>query len=626
MEALRNADGFLGTGASLLVDITLVVQILFYFTLCVGVVVQLSANRGKTHLYKWHDRLQAPVVGLNLLFIFLVMIPTFRAVWGGSSGDLGNSTTWVPVGHGILGSLAEGISIYCLLAGFKILPRKIGVLRYWMWTAFTLWTITILFGIGIYLVYYTGGSGSDGITGEHDADMIAEHDQAMAEQPAEATDELVEEHTAEVVDELVTEGTEEAVEEHEEEPVEESTTAPDPTDEPPTATEESPAASETERSGIVRMTDGNVHNDKVTVQLSGITPPTEGFVYEGWLQSDSTPPFSLGVLEVVDSTIKHEFIDPAGGNLLNVYGGAFISLEPSNDSDPAPSGVVVYSGEVAPAVMAHVRHVVTAFPNTPDGDGFAFNALAEAGLILQQVEVQQQSIINGDLVNLHIHGETTLNIIEGVNSPNYGDRDGDGETFNPGDGFGLLRFGDEDGYLASAGEHATLASESEGASAEVVLHAEHVNIGTVNAIAWAEHIAELEDQILQVENTDDAVNLVAEVVELTNALLEGVDVNGDGQIDPVPGEGGIRTMYEHGQYMGTIELFATEGVEAAPPPEPNTELVEEHAEDAVQQETAPEPTATPQPEATSTPEPEASSTPEPEPTPTVELISEHDGG
>ena len=594
---MRNMSGFLGTNGNLLTDITLVVQVLFFIVLCAGVTVQLMANRGRPHLYHWHDKLQAPVVVLNLLFIVFVMVPTFIAV----AGSGGGGGSWVPITHVILGLLAEGVAIYCLLAGFKILPRKIGTLRYFMWAAFALWTITLLFGIGVYIAFYTGGSASAEGVAEHDADLVVEHE---ADVIADAPTEAVEEHAEEAI-------VAEPVEEHAEAPVvaetgeavaehaEEALAAP---------TEETDAGPT--RAGFARFSDGEIHSDKVTLQMAGAAPPADGFVYEAWLQGEGQPPLSLGLVEAANGEINIEFVDPQGRRLLEFYNGAFISVEPANDSDLNPSGTVAYSGAVAPAAMAHVRHVVTAIPVTPDGDGFALNALAEAGLILLQLDAQQDAVAGNDLTNLRIHAETTLNIIEGQNSPNFGDRDGDGETFNPGDGFGLLRFSDNDGYLQSAADHAKLAADSEGASDEVKLHAEHVSIAAANAIDWAGQIVALEEQILALDNTADAAGLVAEVVELANALLDGLDANGDGQVAPVPGEGGVRTMYQHGQLMGGIEMFAAEDVDVAPAAS-TPELVGEHAE---------EPVAAP------TEEP-AAATPAPvPPTPTVELISEHDGG
>ncbi len=152
MEGLRNNPGFLGTGAHLLADITLIVEILFYVVLCLGVTAQLWRK------YKWHNRLQTPVVLLNLFFIGLVMIPTFLTVIAGGIEQMPG----VVLIHAGIGTLAEIVAIYCLLAGFKILPRRIGLLRYLMWTAFVLWTLTVLFGVAMYLSFYTGALAGSG--------------------------------------------------------------------------------------------------------------------------------------------------------------------------------------------------------------------------------------------------------------------------------------------------------------------------------------------------------------------------------------------------------------------------------------------------------------------------------
>lgn len=148
MEGLRNIPGFLGTGAHLFADITLIVEILFYIVLCLGVTAQLWRK------YELHDRLQTSVVLLNLIFIGLVMMPTFLAVITGGIGQMPG----VVLIHAGIGMLAEIVAIYCLLASFKILRRRIGMLRYFMWTAFVLWTLTVLFGVALYLSFYTSAS------------------------------------------------------------------------------------------------------------------------------------------------------------------------------------------------------------------------------------------------------------------------------------------------------------------------------------------------------------------------------------------------------------------------------------------------------------------------------------
>ena len=179
METLRNAPGFFGPETSLLTDITLIVQILFYLVLCAGVVAQLQGK------YKWHDMLQTPVVILNIFFIAFVMVPTFSALSGSLSTQITKPPIMVTAIHAMLGTVAQLLSIYCLLAGFKILPRKIGVLRYWMWGAFTAWTATIIFGLGVYILFYANPfavpSDPPPAEAQPGPEIISEHDETPLE-------------------------------------------------------------------------------------------------------------------------------------------------------------------------------------------------------------------------------------------------------------------------------------------------------------------------------------------------------------------------------------------------------------------------------------------------------------
>jgi plastocyanin/uncharacterized membrane protein YozB (DUF420 family) len=142
--------GFLGTGATFGADLTLIIQVIFFIVLCTGIFMQLRRN------YHWHDRLQTPVVVLNLFFIIFIMVVSFRESQIASTlprrpGD----PFYLAAGlHAVLGTVTEGLAIYCLLAGFKILPRKIGTLKHIMRATFVLWTITLFFGVATYYIWY----------------------------------------------------------------------------------------------------------------------------------------------------------------------------------------------------------------------------------------------------------------------------------------------------------------------------------------------------------------------------------------------------------------------------------------------------------------------------------------
>ncbi len=569
MGGLRDIPGFLGTGGNLLVDLTLVIEILFYISLCLGVTAQLRKQ------YKWHDRFQIPVVVLNLFFIAFVMIPTFAAIIGQGIGQMPG----LVLAHAAVGTLAEGVAIYCLLAGLKILPRKIGVLRWFMWAAFVLWTLTLLLGIGLYISFYTGGDSSGGAVTEHAADLVEEH--AATEvgiAPTVAPVETVAEHAEEPVAAEPTTVPVEPVEEHAAAPVEvveEHAAEPVEVVAEPTATPEPAATPAPVRVGLLTVSDDQVHSDKVTLALTGVTPPPDGSVYEAWLEGEGQSPFSLGKLTLSGDAINYSFTDPEGRNLLGLFNRAFISVEPAGDSDPAPSGVNAFEGELSPAVLEPVRLAVVAAPDTPDGDSYGLNALNQVLKIEPEVGFQKDySIAQNDLAALKIQAEGILNTLEGQSAPNFGDRDGSGDVYNPGDGFGLLGAG----YLPAMVNQAIAAGQIQGASPETVLQAQQAQVAAENAIRLAEQIRDLELQILQAADTAAAADLVNQVVALTQALTDadGVDLAN-------PAQGGVRTAYTLGQLMGSIDLFPVAGEVAAPAaaPTPIPELIDEHAGESV---------------------------------------------
>lgn len=139
-----------GTDAGVVSDLTLLAEIILYVALCYGVVAQLRRQ------WKVHDRVQSAVVILNLGLILFVMFRSFvRNDIAGVVTERPNDAYYLVAAlHGLFGLSAELLAIYCLLAGFKILPRHIGRLRYVMWATFVVWTIGLGFGLATYYVWY----------------------------------------------------------------------------------------------------------------------------------------------------------------------------------------------------------------------------------------------------------------------------------------------------------------------------------------------------------------------------------------------------------------------------------------------------------------------------------------
>ncbi|MCA9901858.1 MAG: DUF420 domain-containing protein [Anaerolineales bacterium] len=147
---MLSSDGFLAPASYFGADLALVGEIVFYLLICVAVVAQ---RRGNYHL---HDRIQIPVVVGNFFFVIVIMVLSLR--YENVPVEFAERPFepfyLVVVIHAVLGIVAQMLATYCLLAGTKILPRKIGRLRYWMWATFAVWTAAVVMGIYTYYIWY----------------------------------------------------------------------------------------------------------------------------------------------------------------------------------------------------------------------------------------------------------------------------------------------------------------------------------------------------------------------------------------------------------------------------------------------------------------------------------------
>jgi uncharacterized membrane protein YozB (DUF420 family) len=145
-------QGFLGVGAPLSADVTVVIEIAMGVTLVLGM---LLARRQR---YRAHGWCQSTVVVLNLIVIAQVMAPTFRSqVAPKIPARLARPYYAVATGHAIIGFVAELLGVYIVLAaGTKILPESLRLVRYkfWMRIALVIWWLALLLGLTTYARWY----------------------------------------------------------------------------------------------------------------------------------------------------------------------------------------------------------------------------------------------------------------------------------------------------------------------------------------------------------------------------------------------------------------------------------------------------------------------------------------
>ncbi len=330
----------------------------------------------------------------------------------------------------------------------------------------------------------------------------------------------------------------------------------DPTMEMSSTSTQAPAADSGKPIVVLRFQDGSALVDEVTMSASGMPLPPAGTYYEGWLVEESGEELrSIGVLQLdQNGDGAQSFVDPDGRNLLALYNKMEITVEPDPDPSPNPTDQVVYSALLPPGGLLHVRHLLVSFPKAPNGTGLVDGLLKDATLSNDAAQRMLTAYQSGDESAVRREAEAVLNLLVGSQSEDHKDWDGDGQTTDPGDGYGMLLNGDNTGYIRGSYSHADFAITAEDATPNMKSHGEHVKIAAQNLEEWTPQLRDLVKQILTSPAGIDSGPIIRQAVALSDNILKGTDLNGNEKIEPIPGEGGAQTAYQHAYYMADMVI------------------------------------------------------------------------
>jgi hypothetical protein len=183
------------------------------------------------------------------------------------------------------------------------------------------------------------------------------------------------------------------------------------------------------------------------------------------------------------------------------------------------------AAQVGPAHL-HIGHVAHTFTETPRGLGLLPTAVAEAGVVAQHVEFAAQDPSDLEALKRHV-----LHVLHAVDPTLVGT--------GPGLGYGLRRAAE------GAARHAEMAGSAQGASENVRTHALHVTASANSALARADAIVALGQQIQAANSVAEAWALLQRLAAESHALLAGRDGNRDGLVGWESGEGGLRQATQH---------------------------------------------------------------------------------
>lgn len=299
------------------------------------------------------------------------------------------------------------------------------------------------------------------------------------------------------------------------------------------------------------------YTDALTIAANGLSAPPAGFQYAAWLINEKTEEVvALGTLTARNQSFSLNYLGGngtghMGTNLLAADQKLEITLE--QGTVKLPAGKAILGGTFPPQAFAHIQHLLVSFPATPGKIGVLVGSLQQTHLLNVEADVLQNLTTGRNPVATQCAAQSLINLIDGKKGPHYQPLAATcalQQVTMTGDGFGLLG----NGYLADAAEHATLAISQPDATNTMRLHARLMAIALSNIKGWVTTIEQ--DALYLLKNPTDLAR-VQEIVKLADNAYHGVDVNGDGQIDPVPGEAGALTAYLQGQLMATLPLTST---------------------------------------------------------------------
>lgn len=141
-------NGFLGTEATLLSDLSLIATILL------GGVAAFGGIQARKKNFSKHCPVMATAALLNWIPVLVIMIPTFINILQGQETLATGAFASVPIVHGVLGTITQLLMTYTVTRMYWIesLPPKKPI--WLMRTTIFLWLLTIFGGIGLYTVAY----------------------------------------------------------------------------------------------------------------------------------------------------------------------------------------------------------------------------------------------------------------------------------------------------------------------------------------------------------------------------------------------------------------------------------------------------------------------------------------
>jgi serine/threonine protein kinase len=296
--------------------------------------------------------------------------------------------------------------------------------------------------------------------------------------------------------------------------------------------------------GSLTFSSVNATGDTVNLRVERVSPTTVGEQYVVWLRNtDTGDTIALGALntDAFGSGVL-TYTDPDGRLLPSLTNAVLITREPAVPED-SPTGEVVYSGSVPLEVTDALGEILLASEQGSDGSSLLAAAIGEAEIGAQHAGLAASSTSLG---GMQTHAEHTINILLGGET----DYNGNGRGENP----GRTQLG-VPYYLDLIEERLDTAITAAGTTPQLQAEAELIRVCLDNTRLRIDEVVGMEEQIFSAESMEAIAEQVAQGEILAQAVLDGVDLNENNQVEPFEGECGLRQIERYGVLVGGMSIM-----------------------------------------------------------------------
>lgn len=298
--------------------------------------------------------------------------------------------------------------------------------------------------------------------------------------------------------------------------------------------------------------------DGLRLSLSNIPSPSQGQVYEAWLQESSNQTMRLGQLNINNGTGTLLYAgNSQHTNLLSVLQGIVITSENASQVPANPGGTVIYKGAIDTTSFPYIQHILYKTPNFPSSTSVVI------GLLQTIISINDKA---GSLVDslqgTYDYGlakRQAVRIIELIDGSSYAQSSGDlpkNVQSQVDARAGLISSPSQQGYIDTLSTQLDGLQKSAPNNTELQQHIANIRNAISDLREWIQSMRNYDKALVLAPNIKDPALLknALQVRQLANYAYTGRVTPPNENPGTTLGSAGANQAYTECQYLAELDI------------------------------------------------------------------------